>query len=130
MKKVSIKLLNLQKNASQNNENCDMEIEDARITFDSFLLLSFAAIAVGKTDENGLSRPNEPFRKYEGADGMEAFIKEFSRTVTVFRFEPTESNGWKLSASADDPYFEVAFSFDRVTVGWNSLIRPAWYVRT
>ena len=126
---VNVKLLNIHEDAPQNRKSCDMEIEVARITFDSFSLHSFCPSVVWKTNPDGSSQPTEPLQEYTGKEGIRLFLNEFGRTVTVFRFVPTEDNCWILSAAADDPYFEAAFSFGRVTIEWDAYRRPAWYVR-
>ena len=126
---VDVKLLNLRKNAPQNNEGFDMEIEVARITFDSFCFHSFFPSVVWKTNADGVSQPTEPLKEYTGEEGIRLFLNEFKETVTVFHFEPKESNGWNLSAAADDPYIEADFSFGRATVEWDTVCRPAWCER-
>lgn len=126
---VDVKLLNLRETAPQNNEGCDMEIEVARITFDSFCFHSFFPSAVLETNAGGVSQPTEPLKEYTGEKGIRLFLNELKETVTVFRFVPKEGDGWKLAASADDPYFEADFSFECVTIEWDTLCRPAWYKR-
>lgn len=124
----NVKELNLHQGAPQNPESCDMEIENARISFIGFCLTFYEPGVAWTTDASGQSRPAEPQRTYTGDEANALFLREAKHSIWVYALKQTDSREWIMSGCGEEPYFEAGFSFDQVTIEWDAFRRPAWYV--
>ena len=115
--------LNIHKDTEQNDEDFDMEISAARVTFRGFRLIHFEPGRSWTTDEKGNSLPVGPRILQTGEEGM-ARLAETS--FQVFHLE-REGDHWELGGSGVEPYFTVEFDFDSVEITWDSYAGKAWY---
>ncbi len=120
--------LNLHQDAPQNPENCDMEIENARVSFIGFRLAVYEPGVAWTTDASGKSCPTEPQKTHTGEEAMTLFLREAKHGIWVYALKQTDSAEWFLSGCGEEDYFEVRFSFDQVVIEWDAFRRPAWYV--
>ncbi len=111
------KALNLHQDAPQNPEDCDMEIEDALITFSRCRITEFRSF-----------REEAP-KDYGGEQCLKRFLKEANLGIWVKGFDEVEHGQWLLASCGDEePYYVVRMSFEGATIGWDAFRRPAWYV--
>ena len=123
---LRVKELNLQRGAAQNPCDCDMEIEEARMTFEGVRILTYTPSVRWKNDAAGMSRPVETIVTYTGEPVAERLLHELRHGINVFSME--EKNGrCKISACGRDPYFEAEFSAETIRIEWDALCGPAWY---
>lgn len=115
--------LNIHKNTEQNEEDWDMELGPARLTFRGFRLVHFEPGRSWTTDERGKSVPVGPRVLYTGEEGMALLSKE---SFQVFHFE-REGDHWEIGCCGVEPYFTVEFDFDSVEITWETYVKKAWY---
>ena len=72
----TVENLNIHKDTEQNDEDWDMELSPARMTFRGFRLVCFEPGRSWTTDETGRSFPVGPRVLYTGEEGMELLAKE------------------------------------------------------
>lgn len=123
---LRVKELNLHRDAALNPCDCDMEIEEARMTFEGVRILTHTPSVRWKDDAAGISRPVEATVTCTGESAEERLFHELRHGINVFSLE--ETNGrCKICACGDDPYFEAEFSAEAVRIEWDALRGPAWY---
>ena len=123
---LRVKELNLHRDAAQNPRGCDMEIEEARMTFEGVRILTHTPSVRWKSDAAGISRPAEAIVTCTGEAAEERLLHELRHGINVFSME--EKNGrCKICACGDDPYFEAEFSAEAVRIEWNAYRGLAWY---
>lgn len=115
--------LNIHKDTPQNDEDWDMELETAWMTFRGFRLIYFEPGRAWATDETGKSVPVGPRILHTGEKGMELLAAE---EFQVFHFE-REAEHWEIGACGIEPYFTLEFDFDSVEITWDSYRGKAWY---
>jgi len=125
---VDVRFLNVHSDAAQNPEDCDMEIQLARMTFYGCRIITYEPGVPGETDESGKAFPSETIITYIGAIAPELFINELAQGTTVYSFTPTERGTWYIGGSGDEPFFEAQLSFTGITVEWDEYKGVAWYV--
>ena len=123
---LRVKELNLHRDAAQNPCGCDMEIEEARMTFEGFRILTQTPSVRWKSDAAGISRPAEAIVTCTGESAAERLLHELRRGINVFSMEE-KNDRCKISACGDDPYFEAEFSVEAVRIEWDEYRGPAWY---
>ncbi len=124
---ISVQYLNIHKNTEQNPCNNDMEIEIAQITFNNFQIKSFEPGRAWKRDENGELYTDEPQVIFEGETAKEKALNELRRGATVFEFGTLKNENYYFDGAGDEPWFQVQFLFDAVTIEWDEFRKPAWY---
>ena len=125
---ISVQYLNIHKNAEQNPCDTDMEIEIAQITFINFLFKSFEPGRGGwKQDENGTWYTDEPQVIFDGETAKEKALNELQHGATIFEFGTLENGNHYFDGASDEPWFQVQFIFDAVTIEWDEFRKPAWY---
>lgn len=124
---ISAKYLNIHKGTEQNSYDTDMEIDVAHIIFRNFKLISFEPGRTWKQDERGQFYTNEPQVIFEGKTAEEKLLNELQAGTTVYEFGTLENGNHYFDGTGDEPWFQVRFSFDSVTIGWDEFRKPAWY---
>ena len=123
---VSAKCLNVHKDAAPNNAGTDMEIKEARITFDGFRINEFEPGRIWKRDENGNLYTDDPLVIHTGDKARSAFENELRNTIIIV--DISNDNGeYSLGAMGLDPYFSVRFTFSSVCIEWDDYSKKAWY---
>ena len=120
---VKIEMLNIHKDAEQNDCGKDMEIQEAIVTFIGIKNFTYELPRTWKKDENGNSYTDDPLVIFEGDEAVGKFINE--RQVTVMYFDKTDE-GYDLGGIGDG-WVSVKFAFDSVTVEWDEYDGTAWY---
>ncbi len=123
---VSANFLNVHKDAAPNNEDADMEISEARITFGGFQIKEFEPSRTWKTDKNGNSYTDDPLIIHTGTIARSMFENELKNSITVMGIA-LENNIYELGAIGIDPYFSVRFLFSDVEIEWDDYRKKAWY---
>ena len=123
---VSAKYLNVRKDSAPDNTGTDMEISEARITFNGFQVKGFEPSRTWKRDENGNFYTNDPLIIYTGAVARSTFENELKNPITVMKFF-CENDVYELGACGIDPYFSVRFLFSEIVIEWDGYRQPAWY---
>ena len=124
---ISVEYLNIHKNTEQNHYHTDMEIELAQINFTDFRVKSFEPGRTWKQDVNGKLYTDEPQVIFEGQTAEEKLLNELRVGVTVFEFGTLENGTPYFEGNGNEPWFQVQFSFDSVTLEWDEYRKPAWY---
>lgn len=124
---VCVEELNLHRDAAQNPRDCDMEIEEARVTFEDFQIRTQTPSVRWENDAAGISRPAEALVTCTGAPAAERFFHELRHGITVMSFEANEKGRCKICACGEDPYFEAEFDAKHIRIEWDALKGPAWY---
>lgn len=123
---VSVKYLNVHKDAAPNTLGADMEISNAHITFYGFELKEFEPSRTWKRDENGQSYTDDPLIIHTGAVARSMFENELKNSITVMGIV-LENDIYELGALGIDPYFSVRFLFSDVEIEWDDYRKKAWY---
>ena len=118
-----IEMLNIHKDAEQNDTGKEMEIKEAILTFIGIKNFTYELPRTWRIDENGNSVTDDPLVIFEGDEAVEKFINE--RQVTVMYFDKTDE-GYDLGGIGDG-WVSVKFAFDSVTVEWDEYDGTAWY---
>lgn len=77
-------------------------------------------------DSNG-NRYEEPQVIFEGEAAEEKLLRELQEGITVFWLGTSENGKFGLEGLGNEPWFEVQFLFDVVTIQWDSYKDIAWY---
>ena len=123
---ISASMVNIHKDTPQNPSDYDMELSSAQITFSNFRSAVYEPGRAWKTGENGKSYPVGPRVVYSGQDGIDQILEELHNGITVYHFEK-ETSGYSIGGCGIEPYFEIRFEFDDVTVSWAEYKKKAWY---
>ena len=123
---VSAKYLNVHKDSAPNNTGTDMEISEARITFNGFQAKEFEPSRTWKRDENGNFYTDDPLIIHTGAVARSMFENELKNSITVMGIV-LENDIYELGALGIDPYFSVRFLFSDVEIEWDDYRKKAWY---
>ena len=119
----AVENLNIHKDTEQNDEDWDMELGPARMTFRGFRLIHFEPGRSWTTDEDGNSVPVGPRILHTGEEGMNRLAAEKFQVLHLER----EGDHWELGGCGPEPYFTAEFDFDSVEIAWNSYVKKAWY---
>lgn len=119
----SVENLNIHKDTAQNDEEWDMELAPARMTFRGFRLICFEPGRSWTTDENGVSVPVGERVLHTGEEGMSRLAED---AFQVLHFE-REGDHWEFGGCGAEPYFTVELAFDSVEIAWESYAKKAWY---
>lgn len=106
---VRVKALSLHRDAARNPRDCDMEIEEARMTFEGLRI-----------------RMQTPSVRGEN-DAAERFFRELRHGITVMSLEADEKGRYKICACGEEPYFEAELDAKHIRIEWDALRGPAWY---
>lgn len=112
------------KDEPNNPEFCDLQTEEAIVTFRNFELLHAESPECMLTETDG-STSVIPARVFGGEEAMERLANE---SLFVPNFDPVGEH-WVLQAIAGD-FFEVQLRFDSVLIEWDGFTRGAWYELT
>lgn len=123
---VSAAMVNVHKGTQQNPSDYDMEIDSARIIFHNINLSTYEPGRAWKTGEDGKSYPVGPQVIFREMDAMDRILEELQNGITVYHFEREEC-GYSIGGCGIEPYFEIRFDFDGVTVSWDGYKKKAWY---
>ena len=125
---VTALMVNTKKNTPWNPSDYDMEIDTAQITFHNFSLAAYDAGNAWETGEDGKLYPSGAHVVYTGQDGMNRILEELKHGITVLHFKKIDQV-YSLGGIGMDPYFEIEFDFDSITICWNAYKKKAWYER-
>ena len=123
---VSASMVNIHKGTSQNPSDCDMEIASAQIKFRNFHSAVYEPGRPWETGEDGKSYPVGPRVVHSGQEGIERILEELQNKISVYHFAK-ETCGYSIGGCGIEPYFEIRFDFDGVTVSWDEYKKKAWY---
>ena len=123
---VSASMVNIHKDTPQNPSKYDLEIDSAEITFQNFHDATFEPGRAWATGEDGKSYPVGPQVIFREQDAIDRILDELQNSLTVFHFEKDEG-GYSIGGCGIEPYFEISFDFDGVTVSWDEYKKKAWY---
>jgi len=124
---IRVRALNISRNAEQNPKEYDLEIKTARITFVGVHDCTFDPGRTWKIDESGNGVPTTPEILYSGEDARKRITKELGNGIDVFSHTIFDGDHFSIEGSGIEPWFEVRFKAQRITVEWDEYIRPAWY---
>ncbi len=124
-----IVMLNIHKDAAQNDMGKDMEIKEAFATFIGVKEPAYELPRTWHKDENGNSYTNEPRVVFEGSKAVENFIKDLKsdcRATCMF----FDQNGEVYEfGGIGEEWISFRFGFDSVRIEWDEYDGKAWYVR-
>ena len=123
---VSAAMVNIHKGTQQNSSDYDMEIDSAQIIFHNFNSATYEPGRAWKTGEDGKSYPVGPQVIFCEKDATDRVLEELQNELTVYHFEREEC-GYSIGGCGIEPYFEIRFDFDDVTVSWDEYKKKAWY---
>ena len=125
---ISASMVNIHKDTPQNPSDYDMEISSAQIIFKNFHSATYEPGIAWKTGEDGSSYPVVPHVVYSGQDAIDRILEELKDEITVYHFvKKEEGAGYSIGGCGIEPYFEIEFIFDSVTVSWEEYKKKAWY---
>lgn len=124
---VSASMVNIHKGTEQNPSQYDMEIDSALITFQNFRSATYEPGRTWKVDEDGKSYPVSPRVVFSGKDAIDRIMEELQNGIRVYHFIKGETDGYSIGGCGIEPYFEIEFDFDSVTVCWDEYKKKAWY---
>lgn len=123
---VSAAMVNVHKDTPQNPSEYDMEITTALITFHNFNSALYEPGRIWGIDENGESYPVGPQVVFSNQEAIDRILGELKNKLTVYHFEK-EDRGYSIGGCGIEPYFEIRFDVDAVTVSWDEYKKKAWY---
>ena len=124
---ITVQNLIILASAESNPHSTDMEIKTALITFNGFRAISFEPGQAWQIGETGLYPSHEPKVVFEGSSAEKLFLAQLQAGVLVYEFGLLENGNHYLDGSATEPWFQLQFTFDSVTIQWDSFYGPAWY---
>ncbi len=124
---VSASMVNIHKNTPQNSSAFDMEIASAKITFENFHSATYEPGREWAEDENGNSYPIGPQVIFNGQEALARIIDELKNGIVVLHFVKGDNCSYSIGAIGIEPYFEITFHFDSVSVCWDEYRKKAWY---
>lgn len=124
---VSAECVNIHKDAPQNPHDFDMKMSCAEITFRNFRSAVYEPGRAWATDAEGNSYPVGEQITFTGQEAVEHILAELKNGFFVYHFEKEESGGYSIGGIGIEPYFEIKFDFDSVTVCWDAYEKKAWY---
>ena len=125
--KVKANHLNIHKGTEQNNNETDMEITSAFITFEEFKLLSYKPGVARKQGENGEFYHTESQIVLYEADAYASFLEQLDAVLTIFDLGIKEGDTYFIDASSKCLFFTVCFTFKHVRIEWDDYKKEAWY---
>lgn len=124
---IAVHNLIILKTAKSNPHSTDMEIKTALITFNGFRAISFEPGQAWQIGETGLYPSHEPKVVFEASAAEKLFFAQLQSGVLVYEFGLLENGNHYLDGSATAPWFQLQFTFDSVTIQWDSFYGLAWY---
>lgn len=125
---VSAKYLNIHKEAKENPEDCDMEIDSAEISFNGIENFAFKWMEEYEPAVDGtlyMTRSSILFRDKEAEN---RFMDALKRRITVDGIEICEDkNGKDIIRIYTHNCFLVEFTFESVLIRWDTYSKKAWY---
>ena len=123
-----VKYLNIHQDAGQNPFDCDMEIENARITLTGFRAIVHKQVFLEVIDPSGVRHSADPPILSEGQQVLEALLNEMKDNMTFYSLCETGDEQWIIEGCGESLFFEAHIAFESVSVEWDTYRRPAWYV--
>ncbi len=120
--------LNIHHNAEQNPFDDDMEIGTAVMTLEGFHLQSFCTDNSLIIDEKG-KQSTVPPAVFKGENALDKLLDELQSEIWIFDLGQMDQTAYYMDAGAIEPFFTLVFSFDRVTIEWDSYLQKAWYTQ-
>lgn len=126
---VRIEMLNIHKDAEQNDMGKDMEIKEAFATFIGVKEPTYELPRTWHKDENGYSYTNEPLVVFEGSEAVEKFIEDLNSDYrATCMFFDQNGEGYEFGGIGRE-WISFRFGFDGVRIEWDEYDGKAWYVR-
>ena len=129
--KVNCNYLNIHKNSVQNPFDTDMEIDTAQITFEGFKVISYEVGRGWQVDENGAHYTNDPQIILYDSEATYRFLEQLKYGMVIFDFDikdiKEEQKIYFIDAVANDPFFTVCFTFDKIIITWDNYKKESWY---
>ncbi|MBQ7821294.1 MAG: hypothetical protein IJ391_03325 [Clostridia bacterium] len=127
----SVFRLNISKDSVHNPFEYDMEIKEAKVSFNNVNVISFEYGGGIITDANG-QKHEEPRCVITGAEASDLLMNELSGSLGIYFLDMEHDNGkqiYTLEAHNVIPFFSVVFSSDPIIVQWDDYSCEAWYER-
>lgn len=131
--KVRAKYLNIHSDAQQNACGLDMEIDEAIIEFRGFQVISYDNGKEFKINEIGEPCAVRPQVVFSGEEAKSRLYTQLKCGFVVLDLGIEDSGNYYMDANSfapaavEDLFFVTRFTFDSVTVSWDSYRKPAWY---
>ncbi|MDO4153936.1 MAG: hypothetical protein Q4E21_03680 [Clostridia bacterium] len=126
---VSVRHLNIHKDAKENPHDYDMEIESATVSFRGVQVLSFEPMRAYKMGNDGNLYTDEPQIIFKNVEAKARFTEELKKGITLNCIDihpENEKTIIEIPVSAKN-CFIVTFSFDSISVEWDAYCQKAWY---
>ena len=126
---VSVKHLNIHKDAKENPHDCDMEISLANICFQNIHILSVEPARAYRSDADGNLYTDEPQIIFTGKDAEKKFIRELKNGFTINCIDIRQFGEHKtieINTTALE-CFSAILSFSDIIVEWDEYRKKAWY---
>lgn len=123
---LSVRLLNVHKDAAPNNSGVDMEIKDAIISFSHIRINEYELMRSGTIDEDGNEHYGEPQVIHKGSTARKLFDNEMKESITVLYLEKNDNGEYELGGIGAN-YFMIRFRFSTVKISWDDYSSAAWY---
>ena len=124
----NVRFLNIHQDCPQNTEDCDMEIETARITMTGCRVIAYKPVSPEIIDSAGVRHPADPPVVYAGEKAAKALLNEMEYGMTFDSLHEGDNGSWILEGCGETLFFEAEIIFESVLVEWDSYRCPSWYV--
>ena len=124
---IAASMVNIHKNTFQNPTNYDMEIASAHIFFHNFNSAIYEPGREWKRGNDGKPYPVGQQITFRENDAMDRILDELRNGIAVYHFVRKEESGYSIGGCGIEPYFEIEFNFDSVSVSWDEFKNKAWY---
>ena len=119
--------LNIHDCTDQNPYNIDMEIRNARITFHGFEITSYEGSKEIPKERSGCCNNDSGIISLEGTEALERLLIQLRYGVRILTFDKKDGQSFIIDGFSSDPYFNVCFTFEKVTIEWDEYACHAWY---
>ena len=124
---VSVKHLNIHKDAKENPHNCDMEICLASMYFQDIQIHSFSPL----TDADGKLHTEEPLLLYQGDEAKEHFanmLKSGFLVNVIYEVQRSDKRTTINIGTNSQERFLATLSYSNVAVAWDEYMKKNRYV--
>ena len=126
---ISAKHLNIHKNTLQNPDDCDMEIDIAKITFYDVTMISYELIQGYITDADGNKYTNDPKVFLTDKEASLKFTDELKNKIFLNYLDIYNENNKQIIeiGTCAPTVFTAIFSCKNLSVEWDKYSQKAWY---
>lgn len=124
---VKAEYVNVRKNAGFGALSHDMELNNAKITFQGFCAATFEPGRAWKTDTDGRSYTDDPLIFFDGKDAERLILEELRNGINVYGMGKKERNRYYIEGCGLEPFFVLEFYAGGVMLEWDGYGKKAWY---